>query len=1850
MAKKLSNINQSNDWYSGEKLHDLLEHYVGDDHINITGALSSIKQLNHYLQQLAHQINTTESLKSQHIIPLNVSALTGELGANTNHWVGLHIFINSISNSVTVKYIDPMGRAISNQIQSIIKQQLVSFSAIKIEHHLLDNSIQYVQQKSTIELSGNIDDCGPMLVYIMTCLTCLVDPIKISSHAESVLLGNFLRDSFEKKTDFKEIYTALKKNAKNTSESIENTVNDNDKDSVTSKEHLKNSEVEQLNSKVRHQFLKEEKSKVAKKIFQEIELDSLTGQIDTLSLENKTVQSSNISSIKIIDDTSQHNEWYTPEKLEQLLTKHVNSNTRVKGCAYSAEQLEAILKELESDDQVTHFIIPLNVNVNTGDFIDQNHWVGLYITREQNSSYKVKYYNPTGKAVNDKIESQLLGQLKCTIESTNITLQYGQERLHSINIVEFQGNTNDCGPFLVYGMICINQGKEFIEVHDLNKSKDLGQKLRTQFINQDNFNNIYANINNIVPQISDKVSKTEALYKKNLEVKPNSNVEQEEVDLGLKDVASVKVVKNLLKIQKSLRSDFIEDSHDQGAAKSALVIGKTGVGKSALVNYLTNPEKMEVKLYKDPTKKYSKGNLVIKVKSCPDSPIIGDNVNATTTTPNKWGMYWDCPGFDDNTGAEQDIANAFFIKKVFDTSKDIKLILVIGWKDFDGNVNELKRLTDTLGNLFNDVDDIMPSLSLVVTKVPHGKTAYDVKGHIERLLSAKCFEQDSSGKKILEFCLDSENMIALFPEIKEETDNLVDSIGGNEQILEVINHAQFVQSPQVNVAISERSQNRVGEMGSMLSDAIDGLIANLTAKYLNHYKDETPNKDHYDRDHLVDIVKLVNIGRQKLAGFINTIKPNPGDNLGEHAKVKIIAAAIEKDFTEQEYEVIKKNINQCIDLFEFCMEIKKDTENLLKTGNFLQHFQNTQDKLDKILDTAEGQLIRIITDEAHDLLRQFIKAAKEDLTTNLPSAIESNNEKMIILYKNSAEVVEELFNMPFTLETLPFFKKSLVAYKLEVNLNALTTHKVLLRDLKPKWIQKYNDALSEFIKPLQEFKSEYDEIVKDIEKEIHSKFEGYFDAFSKEISKDDNHTLKSLENLSQQLSNCVLSLQGINDARPLIEIVLKVWPTNSLLAAEKELEKIEVLQKIGVNISSIDKDKFNSCIKQLETNQLKVDSMYINMYENAIVSYINTWVAKVKDTYDKLSSVQKNELLILLNTSSQSNFFDQISNLGKSIGQKFNDLIPVDEFLTNINTLRHNSEFLSVITQGEKSEKLNKGIIEKLNNKLEDLSTYISCGIASDKAIQDFTESIEIYIKNIDEKHSNIKDIKLNISKLAELFFRVNTLSELSITDSIKIIQHELTNLGDGVQQSLSYLEQIDLNANLNRDNYTKNLSKLHTIANKQISWYENIENIYGVIITKGYLFANHYPTINSLNFVNFLAILQENGLILDKDIDYDDHKAKQLNDLLKHSWQNVPTKSTNSKEIIFSGDCIKISDVEKEIGRSITSVKVTCLNSIVFDSDITAQGVSITVVSPLWYIAQPITINLSGKDAVKHYSKAKDGDGYQIGTQIGSNGSNGLQGDHGENSGNFYGIGYKFIGLGKININLMGGKGGSGQDGGKGGDGQNGLNATIDDFWHDQGIIQDSEWAMRFKFGKMYNRIEKCKGQDGGKGGDGGRGGLGGSCGQNGKLEILDIKEGIKIEETMPMSNLNGKNGLSGKGGQGGQHGNDLKVYYYQNQYTTVRGCEEIKVNDSAIDGYNPHRPSKQTIKKQVVNSQNDFTVQATQELKLLKATFENKKQKQVENDFYYKIQDLVLQDFCELATSVNLSGNDGEFFLETI
>jgi hypothetical protein len=66
-------------------------------------------------------------------------------------------------------------------------------------------------------------------------------------------------------------------------------------------------------------------------------------------------------------------------------------------------------------------------------------------------------------------------------------------------------------------------------------------------------------------------------------------------------------------------------------------------------------------------------------------------------------VYWDCPGFNDTKGAEPDITNGFYIKRIFDTGKEVKILIVISENTIQGRVNKFFAVLKKLENLLVEI-------------------------------------------------------------------------------------------------------------------------------------------------------------------------------------------------------------------------------------------------------------------------------------------------------------------------------------------------------------------------------------------------------------------------------------------------------------------------------------------------------------------------------------------------------------------------------------------------------------------------------------------------------------------------------------------------------------------------------------------------------------------------------------------------------------------------------------------------------------------------------------------------------------------------------------------------------------------------------------------------------------------------------------------------------------------------------------------------------------------------------------------------------------------------------------------
>ncbi|WP_375331722.1 hypothetical protein [Candidatus Tisiphia endosymbiont of Temnostethus pusillus] len=182
-------------------------------------------------------------------------------------------------------------------------------------------------------------------------------------------------------------------------------------------------------------------------------------------------------------------------------------------------------------------------------------------------------------------------------------------------------------------------------------------------------------------------------------------------------------------------SDLIRDGNDrlqEHGKKGILLLGNTGAGKSTLAHLFSGRELQAI--FDNET-----DELVIDAMQPLANIVIGHKLASETKIPNKCFakdiIIWDCPGFND-TEPVQEIANSFYIKRLFETTDQLKFVLIIAESDLRSKRGN--DFLETLSNFmksFKDVGSIGGSISLVITQVSKDKDTQHIRKSIERILT-----------------------------------------------------------------------------------------------------------------------------------------------------------------------------------------------------------------------------------------------------------------------------------------------------------------------------------------------------------------------------------------------------------------------------------------------------------------------------------------------------------------------------------------------------------------------------------------------------------------------------------------------------------------------------------------------------------------------------------------------------------------------------------------------------------------------------------------------------------------------------------------------------------------------------------------------------------------------------------------------------------------------------------------------------------------------------------------------------------------------------------------------------------
>lgn len=154
-----------------------------------------------------------------------------------------------------------------------------------------------------------------------------------------------------------------------------------------------------------------------------------------------------VTKLAQVQQTPLNKDLYDFLAIKDGLNKKGVNDENVLNTVENDEQLVTRLSEINKTNHV--YIIPLNVNGIDGSFTGTLHWVGLYITTNENASISsIKYINPIGQKINPELIDTILSHTG--IVPQDVTEGKGIQFAYvSASGVELKGNTYDCGPLLV---------------------------------------------------------------------------------------------------------------------------------------------------------------------------------------------------------------------------------------------------------------------------------------------------------------------------------------------------------------------------------------------------------------------------------------------------------------------------------------------------------------------------------------------------------------------------------------------------------------------------------------------------------------------------------------------------------------------------------------------------------------------------------------------------------------------------------------------------------------------------------------------------------------------------------------------------------------------------------------------------------------------------------------------------------------------------------------------------------------------------------------------------------------------------------------------------------------------------------------------------------------------------------------------------------------------------------------------------------------------------------------------------------------------------------------------------------
>lgn len=470
------------------------------------------------------------------------------------------------------------------------------------------------------------------------------------------------------------------------------------------------------------------------------------------------------------------------------------------------------------------------------------------------------------------------------------------------------------------------------------------------------------------------------------------------------------------------------------AENGILLLGKTGSGKSTLAHVLAGRKLQSIfddeigefiidtlqpikgiKIIHDKaiveqpdTSEIRIGHSPLSETTIPNKITIGHNSAFETTIPNKCkvqdALVWDCPGFKDTAGIAQEIANGFYIKKLFQNTKQLKFVLVVSEASFSDKSLDFIDIANQFARMFKDIEVVRGSVALVVTHTSPGRKVEHIENLINRILAQKSAlteKYTATTEKILKYLTDSLHIF-----YKPSTEG---EISVNYDFFAKINLSTSYTShlaDSINVSISSQSKSYADSLlvtaGSNFKKIVSTIVQAITESERYIEGDDSAFTSFYK-----EISKLLP----------QSIEYEPLIRLPEHNKSEHF---INLSYMRSLQEVLSSKVDSFDAGLEILHNILRVFEEFASSDNKVQlkkYIQEYDYALKQQIDYLKlfSQLCDKEMPEFFEMLRDKIAECKGKIDINFEKAVKSmvlEPDQAISYYQTAIEYLDMYKNDP----------------------------------------------------------------------------------------------------------------------------------------------------------------------------------------------------------------------------------------------------------------------------------------------------------------------------------------------------------------------------------------------------------------------------------------------------------------------------------------------------------------------------------------------------------------------------------------------------------------------------------------------------------------------------------------------------------------------------------------------------------------------------------------------------------------------------------------------------------------------